>query len=107
VFDPTGLRTSQVRHALPGVTGGDTTTTYAYPTPGTTRADSLTSTSTTGPTGTSTTSYGYDAGGNTTTRMLPTGAQMLTWDAENHLAADAMSAGTTLFERYSEAMITR
>jgi RHS repeat-associated protein len=95
--DPTGLRTQQVQHALPGATGGDTTTNYTYPTGGSPQAHALASTSTTGPTGTASTSYGYDAEGNTTTRTLPTGSQTLTWDAENHLATDTTSAGQTSY----------
>jgi RHS repeat-associated protein len=96
-FDPTGLRKTQTQHALPGATGGDTTTNYTYPTAGTAQSDSLTSTSTAGPAGASTTSYAYDAAGNTTTRNLPSGQQTLTWDAENHLAADSSSNGTSSY----------
>jgi RHS repeat-associated protein len=93
-FDPTGLRASQVQHALPG---GDVTTTYTYPAPGAAQPHTLSSTSTTGPTGTASTGYGYDAAGNTTTRTLPTGNQTLTWDAENHLATDTTTAGTSSY----------
>ena len=96
-IDPTGLRTSQTQHALPGSTGGDITTSYTYPTPGTPQAHALSSTSTTGPTGTASTTYGYDAEGNLTSRTLPTGNQTLSWDAENHLAAATTAAGTTSY----------
>jgi RHS repeat-associated protein len=96
-IDPTGLRTAQVQHALPGATGGDTATTYAYPTPGTAQADTLTSTTTSGPNGTSTSTYGYDAAGNTTGRDLAGSQQTLTWDAENHLATDTTSAGQSTY----------
>jgi hypothetical protein len=70
--DPTGLRRSQVQHALPGATSGDTTTTYTYPTGGSPQADTLSSTSTTGPSGTSTASYDYDANGNQLLEQNPT-----------------------------------
>jgi RHS repeat-associated protein len=92
-FDPTGLRTSQVRHAVTTAPGGDTTTAYAYPAKGATQADTLTSATTTGPAGTTTTKYGYDATGNTTA----IGDQALTWDTENRLAGDATSHGTTSY----------
>ena len=96
-IDPTGLRQQQVQHALPGTTGGDITTKYTYPTSGGAQPDSLSSTSTTGPTGTASTSYRYDADGNTIGRTLPTGSQTLTWDEENHLTTDTTNAGTSTY----------
>ncbi|UIJ63813.1 hypothetical protein LWP59_10605 [Amycolatopsis acidiphila] len=96
-FDPTGLRQTQTIHALPGNTGGDTTTNYTYPSAATPQAATLTSTATTGPGGNSSTGYTYDADGNTLTRTVPAGNQTLTWDAENHLASVAAPAGTTSY----------
>ncbi|WAL63775.1 hypothetical protein ORV05_22570 [Amycolatopsis cynarae] len=96
-FNATGLRTTQTQHALPGATGGDTTTTYTYPAAGAAQSSALTSTATTGPAGNSGTSYTYDAVGNTLTRTLPAGNQTLTWDAENYLATDTTPAGATSY----------
>ncbi|AEK46022.1 RHS repeat-associated core domain-containing protein [Amycolatopsis mediterranei] len=96
-FDKAGLRKNQVQHALPGTTGGDTTTTYTYPAAGSAQPHTLSSTTTTAPTGTSSASYGYDKSGNTTGRTLPTGQQTLTWDAENRLATVTTTAGETSY----------
>lgn len=93
-FDPSGLRTSQVQHALPGQPGGDTTTSYSYGTTDGSQPDTLTGTSTTGPAGTSTTGYGFDAAGNTTSRDVPGGSQTLSWDAENRLTGYTTPAGS-------------
>ena len=52
------------------------------------------STSTTGPNGNNTTSYGYDAAGNTTTRTTPAqGQQRLTWSDDGLLTAVTNSSG--------------
>jgi RHS repeat-associated protein len=96
-YDPTGLRTSQVQHVLPGATGGDTTTSYTYPAATASQPSALASTSTTGPTGTTSTAYTYNAEGDTQTRSLASGTQTLTWDEENHLATDTGSAGATSY----------
>ena len=93
-FDPSGLRTSQVQHALPGQTGGDTTTTYSYGRTDGSQPDTLTGTSTTGPAGTSPTGYGFDAAGNTTSRDVPGGSQTLSWDAENRLTGYTTPTGS-------------
>jgi YD repeat-containing protein len=50
----------------------------------------LTGTSTTGPSGSSTASYSYDAAGNTLTRGLPSGKQTLTWTHDGKLATAAV-----------------
>lgn len=95
-FQPSGLRATQVRHALPGASG-DTTTTYTYPAPGNPQAHTLTSTATSGPGGNTATSYGYDAAGNTSTRNLVADRQTLSWDQENRLASDQTSNGTSTY----------
>jgi RHS repeat-associated protein len=97
MFDSSGMRKSQVQHALPGAASGDTSTTYTYPTAGATAPHTLSSTATTGPAGSSGTSYQYDAGGNTITRALPTGAQTLTWDKDNNLDTVTAPAGATSY----------
>jgi RHS repeat-associated protein len=94
-FEPGGLRTQQVKHALPGATG-DTTTTYAYP-GGATQPHTLTSTSTSSPVGANSTSYTYDKTGNTLTRAVPSGNQTLTWDQENRLSTVTTPAGQTSY----------
>lgn len=96
-FEPGGLRGTQTQHALPGTTGGDTTTTYTYPATGAPRPHSLTGTATTGPAGPTQSTYGYDQSGNTTRRTLPSGEQTLTWDKENRLDTVTSSAGTTKY----------
>jgi YD repeat-containing protein len=96
-FDPLGDRTNETDHALPGSTGGDTTTTYTYPSAGTSQPHTLTSTSTTGPAGTSSTGYTYDAAGNTTQRTLPTGTQNLTWTDTEQLGTVTSPAGTSTY----------
>jgi len=96
-FKPGGLRAGQVRHAVPGVTGGDTTTTYTYPAAGSPKPHTLNGTTTSGPAGTSSTGYGYDEVGNTTSRTLPTGNQTLSWDVEGRLASIVAPSGTTKY----------
>jgi RHS repeat-associated protein len=95
-FGPAGLRKTQVQHALAGATA-DTTTTYTYPAPNTPQAHTLSSTTTSGPSGTSNTGYTYDAVGNTRTRTLPTGQQTLTWNEDGRLATDQTDTGTTSY----------
>ncbi|MCP2271298.1 intein C-terminal splicing region/RHS repeat-associated core domain-containing protein [Actinokineospora diospyrosa] len=96
-FDAVGDRTSQVQHGLSGA--ADTTTTYNYPTGGATtvRPHALTGTTTTGPGGTSSTSYGYDATGNTTSRTLPSGNQTLTWNTNGRLDTVTTTSGATKY----------
>lgn len=82
-YDAAGDRTAQTDHA----TAGDTTATSTYPAATATRPHAQTQVTTTGPAGTKTDTYQYDADGNTTTRALSgKPAQTLTYDAEGHLA---------------------
>jgi YD repeat-containing protein len=92
-FNPLGDRTTQTQHSLTGGTGTITSYTYGN----TSQPDTLTATSATGPSGTSTASYSYDADGNTLTRGLPSGNQTLTWADDGKLATDTTSAGTTSY----------
>jgi RHS repeat-associated protein len=96
-FDPLGDRTGETDHALPGTTSGDTTTNYRYPTAGASQPHTLASTSTSGPAGSSSTSYSYDPVGNTTQRTLPTGTQNLTWTDTDKLATITSPAGVTAY----------
>nr|WP_237536312.1 RHS repeat-associated core domain-containing protein [Streptomyces sp. SID3343] len=77
-FDVVGNRNTETRHGLAGT--ADTLDSY------TNVGHKVSSVDTTGPGGTTTNSYGYDAAGNTSTRGLAGSDQTLTWDQEGHLA---------------------
>jgi RHS repeat-associated protein len=94
-FDPLGNRTKQTGHSLAG--GQNTVTTSSYNGNGAGQPDTLTSTSTTGPSGLSSASYSYDPAGNTLTRNLPGGNQTLAWTHDGKLATDTTPAGTTSY----------
>jgi RHS repeat-associated protein len=86
-YNTVGDRTKQTEHALSNV-AVDTATSYTYPLAGADQPNTLRSTTTTGPAGTSTTSHSYDAAGNTVTRITPDrGLQTFTWNSENRLAS--------------------
>ncbi|WP_146108040.1 RHS repeat-associated core domain-containing protein [Actinokineospora auranticolor] len=87
-FDSIGLRAQQVKHGVGG--NGDTTTNYAYQAG---KVHALSGTTTTGPSGTTTQSFGYDTAGNTTTR----GDQTLTWDDEARLSKVTTPTGSTSY----------
>ncbi|GAA0256417.1 RHS repeat-associated core domain-containing protein [Saccharothrix mutabilis subsp. mutabilis] len=95
-FEPSGLRATQTQHALPGATG-DTTTTYTYPNTGAARPHALTSATTSGPSGSTLSSYDYDPAGNTTRRTQPSGEHTFTWDRENRLDTVTSPGGTTKY----------
>ncbi|WP_328967031.1 RHS repeat-associated core domain-containing protein [Streptomyces sp. NBC_00239] len=90
-FDVTGNRTKLVDHGATGAT--DVTTAYTSPAPGTSRPHSVTSTTATGPSGTSSGTYDHDAAGRTTARPVPGGSQTLAWDPEGRLAANSTTIG--------------
>ncbi|WP_330268436.1 RHS repeat-associated core domain-containing protein [Streptomyces griseorubiginosus] len=96
-----GLRKTQTDHDTTGNTAGDTTTTYNYPTPGssTDQPHTLTSTTATGPNAAANTaSYTYDAAGNTQTISGgAAGQQALTFNDEGKVATDTTSSGTTSY----------
>ena len=92
-FNSDGEPAKQTQYSLTG--GQNTVTSYGYSS--TQQPNTLTSTSTTGPLGTSSASYGYDADGNTTARDLPSGKQSLTWTPGGSLASDTTSAGATSY----------
>jgi RHS repeat-associated protein len=100
--DQVGNRLTEVKHAA----GGDTTRTNSYPAAGGVRPHGMTQVAQTGPGGSSTLRYGYDATGNTTcrpagtaTNICPPGAasQTLTWDAEGRLDTVTASGATSSF----------
>ena len=94
-FDSLGDRRTETDMAPAGSSAGTTTTTYTYATAGHTHALTSTSSSNSvtgqGPT----TSYGYDADGNTRTRA--SGAETLTWASTGKLASDSNAKGATSY----------
>lgn len=100
-YDTAGDRATQVDHDTTGTTTNDTTTTYNYPTAGSTtdQPHTLTSTTATGPAAAANTAtYTYDPAGNTTTITGgATGNQTLTWTDQNKLATDTTTNGTTTY----------
>ncbi|WP_371501139.1 RHS repeat domain-containing protein [Kitasatospora sp. NBC_00374] len=112
-YDPTGNRTSLVQHDTGGDTTKDTTTTQTFPTAGSKNTPTnapntgggtggphaLTSSTTTGPTGTTGASAQYDAMGNTTAVTDTSGTATLTWDGEDKLASYTKTGttGTTTY----------
>ncbi|HEX6685427.1 MAG TPA: polymorphic toxin-type HINT domain-containing protein, partial [Candidatus Limnocylindrales bacterium] len=90
-YDTTGSRTELVEHGTPA---GDRTTNYTIPA----GKHQLTGTSAVDSTGTKTGIYKYDASGNMRERPTPTsGQQVMTWDAEGHLATSTDATGTTSY----------
>jgi len=91
-FDKTGNRLSETRTDSSGAV---TTSTYRYPEAGQAGPHAVREVTTTGPTGTRTDRYEYDATGNTTTRVRGDGTLNLVWDAEGNLAATTGAANTS------------
>ncbi|MDH6110175.1 RHS repeat-associated protein [Kitasatospora sp. MAP12-44] len=100
-YDAAGNRTTQTDHDTTGNTTNDTTTTYQYPTAGssTDQPHTLTNTTATGPGATANTAtYTYDAAGNTSTiNGGALGNQTLTWNDQGKLASDTTAAGLTTY----------
>ncbi|MEQ4300057.1 RHS repeat-associated core domain-containing protein [Plantactinospora sp. B6F1] len=88
-YDVAGNRLSEVRHAA----GGDSVASYTYPAAGTAQPHTVRTVNRTGPGGPGTDSYSYDAVGNTTARP----GQVLSWDAEGHLASVTAGNAVTSF----------
>lgn len=92
----TGNRLSTTSHAVTG-SGIDTKSTYSYPAAGAARPHGVSGVaSLTAPAGSGTytpvgsAAYGYDSGGNTTSRP----GETLTWDSQNHATAATTAAGS-------------
>ncbi|MFJ6570663.1 polymorphic toxin-type HINT domain-containing protein [Streptomyces sp. NPDC091292] len=85
-YDAVGNRLTETLHNTVGDTAQDIKRSYDYPDPGAPQPHTLSTVTTTGPTGTAQDSYGYDETGNTTTRTLGGDTQSLLWDAEGRLA---------------------
>ena len=100
-YDAAGNRASQVDHDTTGNVGNDNTTTYDYPSQGssTDQPNTLSNTTATGPgAAANTASYTYDAGGNTKTISGGSqGNQSLNYDDQGRLQSDVTSAGTTSY----------
>ncbi len=82
------------------VSGGATTTTDGYPAAGSARPHALTSQQVAGPSGTSTTSYGYNADGDTTSATSSASTQNLNWNDAGQLASvttTGTNAGSTAY----------
>ena len=90
-YDKSSNRATETQHNPAGDATKDIKRTYSYPGPGKPQAHSLSSVTTTGPSGTSTNSYAYDDAGNTTDRP----GQKLTWDIEGHLSKATEGEKTT------------
>ncbi|MFD5920411.1 RHS repeat-associated core domain-containing protein [Kitasatospora sp. NPDC058201] len=108
-YDSTGNRTSLVQHDITGNSLNDTTTTQTFgaaqnrntPTTapntggGTGGPHALLTSATSGPGGTKTVSYQYDAKGSTTAITDTAGTTTLTWNGEDKLDSLAQTAGGT------------
>ncbi len=89
-YDLTGNRTSLTRTRLSSAgTPNETTTTYAYPSAGSSQPHTLTSATT----GSTTTSYTYDDTGNT----LTAGSDSYTWDIEGRIKTATTPDGASSF----------
>ena len=102
-YDAAGDRDTETDHDPAGTTSNDTTTTYNYPTAGSSsdQPHTLSNTTATGPNAAQNTgSYQYNADGDTTSITTGTngsGNQTLTYNDENQLASDVTSAGNTTY----------
>ncbi|MEV7612388.1 polymorphic toxin-type HINT domain-containing protein [Streptomyces sp. NPDC089799] len=84
-FDAAGNRTKEVQHSAIGDLTKDVTRSYTYGTPGQPGANRLKQVDSTGPDGSRTESYTYDASGNTETRTIQGDTQTWKWDAAGKL----------------------
>ncbi|MFE1895881.1 RHS repeat-associated core domain-containing protein [Streptomyces yangpuensis] len=96
-FDAAGNRTKDVQHSPTGDVTKDVTRTYTYGTPGQAGANGLKRVDTTGPGGSRTESYTYDAAGNTKTRTIQGDTQTLEWDSVSQLSKVTQGTDSTAF----------
>ncbi|MFI1649681.1 RHS repeat domain-containing protein [Streptomyces avidinii] len=92
-FDPTGNRTSEIKH---DVGNGETRRTYTYPAAKGSQPHALSGVDVVEPAGARKDSYAYDATGNTTVRKIGNSEQKLEWDAEGQLTK--VTEGTKVTE---------
>ncbi|MEU0529104.1 RHS repeat-associated core domain-containing protein [Amycolatopsis tolypomycina] len=105
-FDDTGNRKTQVEHTP----SGDTTTASTYPAPGASRPHAVEAVTTTGPSGTTQTSYSYTKTGSTETRGPAGAAQTFTYDAEGRVATAKEANGgdsSYLYDADGNLLITK
>jgi RHS repeat-associated protein len=82
------------------VSGAATAVTSSYPAAGSAQPHAVTSQQSSGPAGTTATSYGYDADGNTTSVTGASSSQLLSWADDGQLSSDTTTgtgAGTTSY----------
>lgn len=99
-YDGDGNRSSETDHDPTGNTAKDNTTAYTYPAAqsASDQPNTLTSTTTTtGGTTTGTSTFTYDAAGNTTQMNTPAGNQSLNWNDQDQLATDTTGTGTSSY----------
>ncbi|WP_188273946.1 polymorphic toxin-type HINT domain-containing protein [Streptomyces sp. CBMA152] len=122
-FDKLGNRTKLVKKDVTGATAQDVTVTQAFGTgPNTPSSDpktgggtggphALMASTETGPSGTTATSYTYDAAGNTASITGTPGTKTLTWDGQGKLdkiTGTSQSAGTSyLYDTQGNQLIRR
>ena len=97
-YDALGDRTSSTDHNTSGITADDVTTSYVYPPAGsnTVQPHTLSSTTTTGPAGSTQATFTYDSAGDTTAISDPlNGNHTMAWDITGKLVSDTTAAGTT------------
>ncbi|MCY0944083.1 polymorphic toxin-type HINT domain-containing protein [Streptomyces antarcticus] len=96
-FDAAGNRTKDVQHSPAGDLTKDVTRSYTYGTPGQAAANGLKKVDTTGPGGSRTESYTYDAAGNTKTRTIQGDTQTLDWNGSGQLEKVTKGTDSTSF----------
>ncbi|SDZ19920.1 intein C-terminal splicing region/RHS repeat-associated core domain-containing protein [Amycolatopsis xylanica] len=94
-FDPIGNRTKQVEHKP----AGDVTSKYTYPASGASsvRPHALQKVDTSGPNGTSTSSYTYDEVGSTRTRNVGGDTQTFSYTSEGQTAGETDKTGASTY----------
>ncbi|MER5931556.1 polymorphic toxin-type HINT domain-containing protein [Streptomyces sp. NPDC002054] len=96
-FDAAGNRTKEIQHSPTGDLTKDVTRTYTYGTPGQPGANRLNKVDTTGPGGSRTESYSYDAAGNTKTRTIQGDTQNWEWDTSGQVEKVTKGTDSTSF----------
>ncbi|MGW0362174.1 RHS repeat-associated core domain-containing protein [Streptomyces sp. NPDC002990] len=96
-FDAAGNRTKEIQHSPTGDLTKDVTRAYTYGTPGQAAANGLKKVDTTGPGGSRTESYTYDAAGNTKTRTIQGDTQTLDWNSTGQLEKVTKGTDSTGF----------
>jgi RHS repeat-associated protein len=88
-----GDRNTDTNHDVTGTTANDVSHTYHYPT----ASNLLQSMTTTGPSGTTTDSYGYYANGDTNTRTRASGNQSFGYDPAGRVASATTTSGNSSY----------